>query len=1094
MALSDVYARDGGKRMLHLTSRTVVETRPGKDWETSVSTTRDSAMQPNVDGGFPLSPAQERIWISEQLADEGSHYGAPAVFALRGELDVERLEVALTHVVERHDVLRAVVSNGSGSPRFVVLPARPVKLDPRDVASEQEMTERVSAATAAPFDLSRGPLARFGLYRLGPTDHRLLVDVHHLIFDGVSAGVLVQELAELLAAGAEGRTPELPGLPRTYGQYAVEQRRSLDEGLLDSAVEHWCTQLRDASFALELPTDYQRPARMSFRGASHFFTVPASLRAEIAAAARLWSVTPYVVMLAGWAAVLGRYAGQEDLLVGTPMAGRTEPGTEEMIGMFVNVVALRVRPARDQTFHGLVTQTWQTAIEGIAFQEAPIEKVIERLRPPRDPSRNQLFQTAFVYDEAFEESVHVAGLTIEGAAPPPRTAAKLDLSIEVVEHGGRLEAEIEYATELFAPETIHRIARHYTTFLENAVRSPNRPLCEIPLASEEEHALLVMRQSGDGTSYDPVVLPSLFEAQVERNPDACAVSRGELRWSYRQLNERANRLARALIARGMGPEELVGVALPSGPLLVVAILAISKAGAAFLPLDPAYPARRIEYIVGDARPALLLTDAAGATAQPWTTPTMVLDEQQIGDDRDASNVSDAQRSHPLTLAHPAYVIYTSGSTGTPKGVTVTHGGLAGLSGAQIEAFGVRSDSRVLQFASPSFDASVSELCMALLSGAAAVFVPDLHDFVGGSLEAVLVREAVTHVTLPPSVLASLYPDEDLPADLTIVAAGESLTADLAARWSGRCRLFNAYGPTEATVCATLTGPLKENDGNEPPPIGRPIAGTQILVLDEGLRPLPVGVPGELYLGGAGLARGYLGRSDLTAAGFIACPFGPAGGRMYRTGDRARWRDDGNLEFVGRRDEQVKMNGFRIELGEIENVIAAHPGVEQAAVVVREDRPGLRQIVAYVVAMAPTAEILAHAASQLPGYMLPSAVMRLQNLPLTTNGKVDRHNLPAPDDRPAVTDRIPGTEREKQLCMLIGEVLDRDAVGVDESFFELGGQSLHAVRLLNRIRNVMGLEIGIKTLFQAPTAAQLAAQIDSGRISVITRPVLLPAER
>ncbi|MDN3026206.1 amino acid adenylation domain-containing protein [Streptomyces sp. S.PB5] len=1064
-----------------------------------MSTTQDSAMQPKdsqdrrVDRSFPLSLAQERIWVSEQLADAGSHYGTPVVFALRGALDLGLLEAALTQIVQRHEVLHSVVSNASGSPRFVVIPARPVGLDPQDAASEQELTERVSAATAAPFDLLHGPLVRFGLYRLGPADHRLLVDIHHLIFDGVSAGVLLQELAELLAAGAEGRTPELPELPFAYGQYAVAQRRSLDEGLLDSQVEHWCTQLSDASFALELPTDYQRPSRMSFQGASHFFTLPTSLRAELAAAARRWSVTPYAVMLAGWAAVLGRYAGQEDLLVGSPMVGRTEPGTEEMIGMFVNVLPLRVRPERDQTFHSLVNQTRLASIEGLAYQEAPIEKVIERLRPPRDPSRNPLFQTAFTYDEGLEESIHVAGLTIEVAAPPPRTAAKLDLSIEVVEQDGRLEAEIEYATDLFAPETIRRIASHYTTFLDNALRSPDRPLCEIPLASEEEHALLARQQSGDGAPYDPVVLPSLFEAQVALRPDACAVSCGELRWSYRELNERANRLARTLMARGLGPEKLVGVALPSGPLLVLAVLAISKAGAAFLPLDPAYPSKRIEYIVSDARPALLLTDAAGATAQPWTTPVLVLDEQQTGRDADAdaSNVSDAQRSHPLTLAHPAYVIYTSGSTGTPKGVTVTHEGLAGLSGAQIEAFGVRSDSRVLQFASPSFDASVSELCMALLSGATAVFVPGLHDFVGGSFEAVLVRETVTHVTLPPSVLASLSPDEDLPADLTIVVAGESLTADLAARWSGRCRMFNAYGPTESTVCATLTGPLT---GNEPPPIGRPIAGTQIFVLDEGLRPLPVGVAGELYLAGAGLARGYLGRPGLTAAGFVACPFGPDGGRMYRTGDRARWRSDGNLEFVGRRDDQVKMNGFRIELGEIENVIAAHPGVEQTAVVVREDRPGLRQVVAYVVAQAPNEEILAHAASQLPGYMVPSAVVRLQKLPLTTNGKVDRRNLPAPDDRTSVTDRSPGTACEEQLCKLIGEVLDLAEVGVDESFFELGGQSLHAVRLLSRIRGVMGVEIGIKTLFQAPTAALLAAQIDSGQIAVITRPALLPTVR
>jgi amino acid adenylation domain-containing protein len=1064
-----------------------------------VSTTQDTSVplagsrDHRNDTGYPLALAQERIWVSEQLADSGSLYGSPVVFALRGELDLELLEAGLTRIVERHEVLRSAVSDASGSARLVTLPARPVRLEPMDVASEQTMAGLVDAATAVPFDLAEGPLVRFGLYRLGPSEHRLLVDVHHLSFDALSAGVLVRELAELYAAGVQGREARLPELPFSYGRHAVAQRRSLAEGLLESHIDYWCDQLKGAPFTLDLPTDYPRPSRMSFRGASHGFTLPAPLRTEIAAAARRWSVTPFVVMLAGWAAVLARYSHQEELLVGTPVAGRTEPGTEDMIGMFVNTLALRIRPEHGQSFRGLIDQARRSLFEGLAHQDAPIEKLVERLRPPRDPGRSPLFQTLFTYDEALEESVHAGGLTIEDAAPPARATAKLDLSIEVVEREGRLEAEIEYATDLFKPEMIRRIAGHYISFLGNAVRSPNRPLVEIPLLTENERQMLTGQWSGGGTHFKPAVLPALFEAQVERTPEAVAVSCGESRWSYRELNERANRLARDLIGRGVGTEDVVAVALTSSPLLALAILAVGKAGAAFLPLDPSYPAQRLDHIISDARPVLLLTDTGGAEARSWPGPILVLEERTTGRESglDASNPAAADRPRPLAPAHPAYVVYTSGSTGAPKGVSVTHAGVAGLAGAQIEAFGVRPDSRVLQFASPSFDASVSELCMALLSGARLVFVPGLRDFVGGSLEEVLIREAVTHVTLPPSVLASLSADGPLPADLTVVVAGESLGAELAGRWAARCRLFNAYGPTEATVCATLAGP---SAGDEPPPIGRPIADTRVFVLDDDLQPAPVGVVGDLYLSGTALARGYLGMPDRTAGSFVAAPFGPPGTRMYRTGDRVRWRDDANLEFIGREDDQVKVNGFRIELGEIENVIASHPGVRQAAVMVREDRPGLRRIVAYAVGAALDEEIAAHAASRLPGYMLPAALVRLAALPLTANGKVDRRNLPAPERPAPGTGRGPATAREQQLCELFGEVLGIEGIGVDESFFALGGHSLLAVRLLSRIRSVFGVEIGIRALFEAPTAALLAEQFDTGRIAVTTRPALVPMPR
>jgi len=793
----------------------------------------------------------------------------------------------------------------------------------------------------------------------------------------------------------------------------------------------------------------------------------------------------FMVLQAGLAALLSKLGAGTDIPLGSPIAGRTDQALDDLIGFFVNTLVLRTDVSGNPSFAQLLARVRETALAAYAHQDVPFEYLVEVLNPARSLAHHPLFQAMLTLQNAPEADFDLPGLDVS-LVPAPTGTAKFDLGFSLWERRGPngtlegIDGVVEYAADLFDPATVQTLMARWTRLLEAVLADPDLPISRIDLLDTQERRRLLVECNDTAVEVSQACLPVLFEAQVRRSPEAVAVVFGDTTLTYAQLNARANRLAHALIGRGVGPEQIVALALPRSAEMVVAVLAVLKTGAGYLPVDPDYPPKRIGFMLGDTQPALLLTSTQTAACVPTdaATPWLVVDDPDtihlLASCAD-SDPGDTDRTGRLLPQHPAYVIYTSGSTGQPKGVVVSHAGISNLAAAQIEHFQVETRSRVLQFASPSFDASFSELCLALLSGAALVVAPAAELLPGVPLAALADRQQVTHVTLPPSALAALAED-GLPPGMTVIVAGEACPPRLVATWSAGRRMINAYGPTEATVCATMSQPLSAG-ADRAVPIGQPITNTRAYVLDAGLQPVPPGVAGELYIAGAGLARGYLRRPGLTAQRFVADPFGPAGTRMYRTGDRVRWRADGELEFVGRADDQAKVRGFRIEPGEIEALLAAHPDVTQAVVIVREDGPGGKGLVAYVVPAgegAPGPEVLREfLRARLPEYMVPSAFVALDALPLMPNGKVDRHALPVPDLTPVTPSRAPRSLPEQVLCELFAEVLGLNRVGIDDDFFALGGDSIVSIQLVSRARRA-GVVISPRDVFEHKTVAGLAA--------------------
>ncbi|GAA2431224.1 amino acid adenylation domain-containing protein [Streptomyces mauvecolor] len=1036
------------------------------------------------DGDMPLSFAQRRLWILDRLEGPSATYNLPFALTLTGQLDIEALRAALTDLVRRHEVLRTVYVQVDGEPRQRILPAAPVDL-PVEEVDEQALAAACSRAKSHVFDLTRTPLAP-RLLRTRPDEHVLLLTVHHIAADGWSVDPLLRDLATAYAARRTGRAPGWEPLPVQYADYTrwhPELLGSADDP--DSAhsrqLAYWRRALEGAPPELALPYDRPRPAAPTHHGGDVPLVLDAALHERLQQVARETDTTLFMVLHAALAVLLHRVGAGEDIPVGSPIAGRTDEALTDLVGFFVNTLVLRADLADNPTFRDLLARVKDADLDAFGHQDVPFDRLVEELAPDRSVARHPLFQVMFVLNQAMPDP-ELPGLDCRTELLR-LDSPKFDLTLNLVEnrsadgHAAGITGALEYARDLFDHDTVQALTEQLVRVLETVVRQPDTRIGQFDLLSAADRERILVDWNATALDLPAATLPDLFAAQVARDPAAPAVIADGVEVDYAELDARADRLAHLLAARGIGAEDTVAVSMPRSLEWITAVLAVAKTGAVYVPVDPAYPRQRIEYVLGNSAPALLLTvTGLEQTLPPVDVPRLLLDT--LDELPPGEPFTAAHRVRPLNAANAAYLIYTSGSTGLPKAVAVSHTGLASLVAHQVRVFGTGPGSRVLQFASPSFDASVLDLCGSLLTGATLVLARAEDLEVGQPLVDTVARYGVTTALIPPAALAVL-PEGSLPTVRTLVVGGDSCPPEVVARWCGDRRMINAYGPTESTVSATMAAPLRA-DGSVPP-IGGPVANTRVYVLDKWLRPVPAGVVGELYIAGAGLARGYLGRPDLTAERFVACPFGGVGERMYRTGDLARWNREGELVFAGRVDDQVKIRGFRIELGEVESALASFPGAAQAVVVVREDRPGDKRLVGYMTGTGlDVADVREHLATRLPAYMVPSAIVVLDELPVTSNGKTDRKNLPAPTA--STTDsRLPRTGLERTLCALYAELLGTDRVGIDDDFFALGGHSLLATRLVVRIQAELGVDVPVRTVFTSRTVAALARTVEGGAV-------------
>ncbi|CAM2828326.1 non-ribosomal peptide synthetase [Prescottella defluvii] len=1030
----------------------------------------------------PLSLAQQRMWFLNRLEPESATYNLSFGLRLVGDLDVVALQIALVDMLDRHESLRTVYPDSPEGPHQVVLDAVQVvpNLTPVDVPVLELDSAMTDLATRG-FDVTTDAPVRARLLRVGPFEHVLAMVVHHISADGWSMGPLARDVMASYEARIRWGQPVWGTLPVQYADYAVWQQEILGsaedtDSVVSKQSRYWAEHLDGLPDQLDLPTDRPRPARQSYRGGTLDFTVPTDVHRALIGVAHEHNASLFMVVHAALSVLLSRLAATDDVAIGTPVAGRGEQALDDLVGMFVNTLVLRTRIDDGTRFTDLLAHARDVALGAFAHSDIPFEQLVEILNPARSTARHPLFQTMLSFENMAVTRLDLPDLTIDkvdvGAG-----VAKFDLQVVCTESidGGDpsgMGVEFTYATDLFDEATVRAFGARFLRVLESIVADPDVVIGDIGLLDSSEHRLLTAPAAAGAPV--PVLLPDLLAAAADADPDAVAVVSGESRISYRDLDERSSRLARLLVSRGAGPEDTVAIALTRSLDSVVAVWAVAKTGAAFVPVDPNYPSDRVAHMVSDSGAVLGVTLAEHAAALPEGLPWLVLDDAAVTSALQAQSsvrLRDADRTSALVPAHPAYVIYTSGSTGVPKGVVVTHTGLAAFAAEQVERYGVESGSRTLHFASPSFDASILELLMAFGAGATMVIAPT-SIYGGQELTELLAAGRVTHAFVTPAALASVDP-AGLDALRVVVVGGEACSDDLVERWvtPGR-RMFNAYGPTEATVASNISDALVPG---EPVTIGRAIRGANAYVLDRRLRPVPVGVVGELYLEGPGLARGYHERSGLTADRFVANPFGEPGSRLYRTGDVVRTSVDRVIEYVGRADDQVKLRGFRIELGEIEAALLKSDSVGQAVVLVKHD-----QLVAYLVA-APGASIDSVGVKEsvgrvLPSYMVPAAVVVLAELPISGSGKLDRKALPEPEFEVREF-RAPQTPVEEIVAGVFAELLDVARIGRDDDFFELGGNSLVATRVVARIGESLDTQVPVRELFEASTVQALAARIE-----------------
>lgn len=1038
----------------------------------------------------PLSFAQERLWILEQLEPNTAAHNIPVALRLEGALDIAAVEHSLNEIIRRHEVLRTQFHTVEGQPTQVISSASPMRLVLSDIGSvpahrcDSHIHDFVREEAKRPFDLTHGPLIRASLLRIASEDHVLLLTLHHIVFDSWSVDILLRELTTVYRSFTAGDNSRLPELPAQYANYAIWQRRSSHEENFRQRLSYWRQNLASTPSGVELPTDHARPPVQTFRGSSQWVAFENSLAHGLRELSRRESVTFFVTLLAAFNVLLYRYSGQDEIVVGTLTPNRDLLEAQELIGLFENMLVQRNDLSGDPSFIELLHRVRATA-DNASANEIPFEKLVAELRPQRDLSRNPLFQIMFELRTVPQEDSSVPGLIVSPIEGENGTA-RFDLTVTMCESEDGLRARFGYNTDLFDESTISRMTEHFQRLLQGVIENPERPISQLPLLTESEKQKILIEWNRTAASYPDVGVQQLIERQAELTPGAVAIVFQNHHLTYRELNARANQLAHYLKKADVGPDVLVGLCAERSLDMVVGVLGVLKAGGAYVPLDPAYPKDRVAYILEDAHAPVLLTQQSLLPNLPKISEALIL----LDTDWNQISKESTENLPPQSTAHDlAYVIYTSGSTGKPKGVQIEHRAVVNFLTSMRQVPGLLPEDVLLAVTTLSFDIAGLELYLPLTTGARLV-VASREQCTDGKLLARLMEQCRVTVMQATPATWRLLLDTNWKGNskLKVLCGGEGFPRELAEQLLPRCEsLWNMYGPTETTIYSSVHGVLSGESGTVP--IGKPIANTQMYILDSRMEPVPVGVAGELYIGGDGLARGYLNRPELTAEKFVVNPFArDTKSKLYRTGDLARYLPEGNISFLGRADFQVKIRGYRIELGEIESLLARHPAVRSCVVAAREDKPGDRRLVAYLV-LAPgekisNDELRAFLKSSLPEYMVPGSFITLDELPLTPNGKVNRRALPAPDALPLdAVNLVPARDSLEQLLVDIWQrVLGIPKIGIRDNFFDLGGHSLLAARLLSEVEKVTSHPIPLSALFRGATIESLAQLIREGPAS------------
>lgn len=1039
-----------------------------------------------------LSFSQERLWFLYQLEPQNISYNIPICVRLKGKIRVDLFEASLTEIIRRHESLRPTFDDIDGRPIQLISPASHIKIHIEDFQSisPNDRLERahewIIQEMQRPFDLRNGPLFRAALVRIDPEDHMFVTTMHHIITDGWSLAIFSREFEEIYQSISMGKKPLLPELPIQYADFAYSQRLWLQSSVIDPHLEYWKSKLANTP-VLQLPADRPRAVSQLHKGSRRWFKLPEHIKERVFEFSKAQGVTPFMTLLAAFKVLLHKYSGQGDFAVGTPIANRTCSELEGLIGFFVNTLVLRDEVSEDQCFSDLLKRVKETTLEAMAHQDAPFEKVVEAVNPDRDMSYSPIFQVMFAYQNFPWSESRLEGLTITPEYIDAGTAM-FDLSLYMWEMENRFEGFLEYDSDMFDAATIERMVMHFEVLLGSVVSGPETNISELPILTEtERHQILVDWNQTDVDYPKGQCYQQLFAEQAQRTPDATAIICGDAKLSYKELNSRANQVGHYLRRLGAGPGNVVGIYVDRTLDMAVGLLGILKAGSAYTPLDPSFPKDRIEYMLEDCNAGILLTqrELSDNIKEFFGVKVCIDTDWNKISEEDSNDIVVQSNSENL-----AYIIYTSGSTGKPKGVQISHRALNNFLYTMMEAPGSTPQDTILSVTTMSFDIFGLELFMPLLNGGRVVIAEREDTLDGASLATLIEKHSATIMQATPSTWRlMLEAGWKGKKDLKILCGGEVFPQDLIDPLLERCdELWNMYGPTETTIWSTI---FRIESSNTPILVGSPIANTQTYILDQNLQPLPVGLVGELHIGGDGLSHGYLNRPNLTTEKFIPNPFSDDPKVLiYKTGDMARYRSDGMIECLGRVDHQVKLRGFRIELGEIEARIKDMKCVKNSVVIIREDRPGEKRLVAYYIARenqkVSITDLTGYLRTKLPEYMVPQQFVSLETIPLTPNGKVDRKALPEPDGAEVVKRSYvpPQTETEITVSEIWKQVLKIEKPSIQDNFFELGGHSILLAQVLSKVRQKVVENVPMIVLFQYPTIASLSKYLD-GRQSVTT---------